>query len=201
VRVGGELGISEAPEPLETYHVGVRHWDVDAANNLTAPYGSGAVWQPGINSARCLVDHGQRRDQSWRDCRCGLYCFRLQDAQRANTYFDLSASESVAGKAIGALAYWHPRQENPRGGEVAAQYAAICALLLPSDRRSERERLLPVAEAYGVRLVPVSELENEAHAWIARQSSTAFGAIACEAPWYHRLFGARQYVPVRAVAA
>jgi hypothetical protein len=91
--------------------------------------------------------------------------------------------------------------ENPRGGEVAAQYAAICALLLPSDRRSERERLLPVAEAYGVRLVPVSELENEAHAWIARQSSTAFGAIACEAPWYHRLFGARQYVPVRAVAA
>jgi hypothetical protein len=177
----------------------VRCWDILPDNRLSAPYGAAAVWQRGINSARCLVDHGRTRKSDWAECRCGLYSFPLRE-HVSKQYFDVEHARH--GLAVGAIAYWYPRQVNPGYGEVAAQYGAVAALLLPSHaHRTYQRQLQAVADQYGVNVVSLGDLADEVHRWVDRQPVMMFGQKAVQVPWYHRLLGVRQYVPAKPVPA
>lgn len=154
--------------------VGYRAWGAD---NMLHSHGLGGLeWQPGVNRAECrlrqvrTVELGSvgitfRReaedtshDAPGGDCECGFYCMHSISGELL--------AWGQRGAAVGAVVVWGRVAVHREG--MRAEYARIVALGLP-DRAAlsqggaaVREKYERLAARYGVPLVPVVQLEEEA---------------------------------------
>jgi hypothetical protein len=139
----GVLQRAHAPDLVEPV-IGYRHWRID----------DGALWSPfaayrwvrGVNVARCTLDAGHP-ELPGHACTCGLHAW-YRPCPRLGY-----ATPDLVG---GAVAMWGDIEVHPTG--VRAQYATVVALVLPLSRTSKRRRLMDIADALEVDLVPARQL-------------------------------------------
>jgi hypothetical protein len=139
---------ARAPDLVEPV-IGYRQWCLrDAALwSLYAEY----RWGRGANAAICTLGAGHPEPAPGHSCACGLYawyrpCPRLGCATR----------ELVAG----AVAMWGDIELHAEG--LRAQYAAVVALVLPPSRGGKRRRVIELANALEVDVVPTRRLRKAA---------------------------------------
>jgi len=135
--------------------LGFRAWTLRVDGGLGALI-AGSVWQPGVNEAICSPDvipsRRPRHTSPQRGCNCGF-----------NAYFalrpELRGSEDTV---VGAIAAWGEIDVYADG--FRARFAQVIALALPADRSAAvgLERRRRAAQRYGVPLVPIKELRDEA---------------------------------------
>lgn len=147
--------------------VGYRAWEPCGRTELCSHGLGGLEWQPGVNHAECrlrqvrTVELGRREaedtphDAPGGDCECGLYCMHSISGELL--------AWGQRGAAVGAVVVWGRVAVHREG--MRAEYARIVALGLP-DRAvlspSLRQQHEQIAARYGVPLVPVVQLEEEA---------------------------------------
>ena len=135
---------ARAPDLVDPL-IGYRHWWLNGAT-LRSPFAD-YLWVRGVNTARCEVGSGHGEPAPGRSCVCGLHAW-----YRPAPRLGYTTPELVGG----AVVMWGDVELHPTG--MRAQYAAIVALVLPLTHTRKRRRVIDVARALEVHVVPVREL-------------------------------------------
>lgn len=139
--------LARAPDLVEPV-IGYRQWRA-IATTLWSPFVAHR-WVPGVNTAHC-ERAGHPDPAPGHDCQCGLHAW-----YRPCPRLGYAAPDLVGG----AVALWGEVELHPTG--LRAQYAAIIALVLPLSRASKRRRVMAIADALGVDIVPARQLTSAA---------------------------------------
>jgi hypothetical protein len=137
-----------APDLVEPF-IGYRYWRIDESV-LCSPF-MNHRWARGVNAARCVLDAGHPDPPPGHGCVCGIHawyrpCPRLGYATR--------------GLVGGAVALWGAVELHATG--LRAQYATVVALVLPLAHTGKRRRLVEIADALEVDVVPARQLTQAA---------------------------------------
>jgi hypothetical protein len=133
--------------------VGYRAWQLAPAGVLfPLALPAAPPWEPGTNRASCFA--GRSRDAHvapGAGCICGLHALHRPDDGRLK----------LGHPAVGAIAAWGEIEVYAAG--FRAEYACVIALARQaSPRPRPMGAMLEAARRYGVRLVPLAQLETEA---------------------------------------
>jgi hypothetical protein len=130
---------------------GYRAWQL-APGGVLFPLALPAAppWEPAVNRARCFAGrHHDARQAPGPHCTCGLHALHDPGDGRLK----------LGHPAVGAIAAWGEIEVYAAG--FRAEYASVIALADQPSRSSGRP-LHEAARRYGVRLVPLTDLEAEA---------------------------------------
>jgi hypothetical protein len=133
--------------------VGYRAWQLGSGGVLfPLALPAAPPWEPAVNRARCFAGRCQDGHEApATDCTCGLHALHNPDDGRLK----------LGHPAVGAIAAWGEIEVYVAG--FRAEYAAVIALAHePSRSIGPPARLREAARRYGVRLVPLADLEAEA---------------------------------------
>jgi hypothetical protein len=142
------LAAVRAPDLIEPL-IGYRHWRLHDTS-LFSPFIE-YRWTRGVNSARCTMAAGHADSAPGHDCVCGLHAW-YRPAPRLGY-----ATPDLIG---GAVALWGEVELHPTG--MRAQHAAIVALVLPLRHTGKRRRVIGIAAALEVDVVPARHLSAAA---------------------------------------
>jgi hypothetical protein len=132
---------------------GYRAWQLGAGGVLfPLALPAAPPWEPAVNRARCFA--GRRHEAHAAPathCTCGLHALHDPNDGRLK----------LGHPAVGAIAAWGEIEVYAAG--LRAEYASVIALAHePSRSTGPPARLREAARRYGVRLVPLADLEAEA---------------------------------------
>lgn len=144
--------MSAAPD-FASAVAGYRAWQLGAGGVLfPLALPAAPPWEPAVNRARCFA--GRRHDSHAAPathCTCGLHALHDPDDGRLK----------LGHPAVGVTAAWGEIEVYAAG--FRAEYASVIALAHePSRSTGPPARLREAARRYGVRLVPLADLEAEA---------------------------------------
>jgi hypothetical protein len=139
--------LDRAPDLIQPV-VGFRQWRL--TDGGLGAIACEEVWTEAFAIARCRTGAHPDEPAPVSDCTCGLYAWYRPCPRTAST------GELVAG----AVVLWGAVELHVTG--MRAQYGKIVALALPLSRWGKRERLLSVAERFGVPAVPHRALRRVA---------------------------------------
>jgi hypothetical protein len=143
--------VSGAPD-FATAVAGYRAWQLGPGGvlfPLVLP--AAPPWEPGVNGASCFAGRFRHAHEApGPECMCGFYALHRHDDARLR----------LGHPAVGAIAAWGEIVVY-RGG-FRAEFACVIALAHPVSRSSSTVGLHDAARRYGVRLVSLAELEDEA---------------------------------------
>jgi hypothetical protein len=133
-----------APDLVEPL-VGYRHWALrDEA--LWSPFFD-YRWERGVNTATCTCAGDHPESPPGRACLCGLHAW-----YRPCPRLGYAIPELVGG----AVVLWGEVELHPTG--MRASHAAVVALVLPLPGTRKRRRVIDVADAQEVDVVPARQL-------------------------------------------
>lgn len=132
--------------------VGYRAWQLGPGGVLfPLALPAAPPWDPADNRARCFARSGERHGAPGPRCTCGFHA--LHDPHDGRLELD--------HPAVGAIAAWGEIEVYAAG--FRAEHAAVTALVHQPPRSGEPlPRLRDAARRYGVRIVPLDQLEAEA---------------------------------------
>lgn len=123
--------------------VGYRWWSLDRGA-LCSPFVAYA-WERGVNTARCDADHDD--EPPGHACACGLHAWYRPCPRLGYAIPDLVG---------GAVVLWGAVELHATG--MRARHAMVVALALPLAHTAKRRRVLEIARALEVEVVPARQL-------------------------------------------
>jgi hypothetical protein len=139
---------AKAPDLVDPL-IGYRQWRIED-DALWSPFASHR-WQRGVNTAECAPHGGHPEPPPGHHCTCGLHAWYRPCPRLGYATPDLIG---------GAVALWGEVELHPTG--VRAQFAAVVVLVLPLAHTAKRRRLIAIADALEVDIVPSRHLATAA---------------------------------------